>query len=180
MADPGGTAVEDPRQQAADLFEAHGASLYRFARAVVHQPDAAEDAVQEAFVRLLEHLRQDGDASNLRAWLFAVTANLCRDAIRARRRWLPWGPEHDRASERDDVPAGERRQLLARAARSLSSRDRMMLALRVQGASYREMSAILGIREPSIGRLLARAVTRWQRQCRQLAVVDHEHVFGRS
>jgi RNA polymerase sigma-70 factor (ECF subfamily) len=174
------TAVEDARQRAATLFESYGVALYRFARAVVHQPEAAEDAVQEAFVRLLEHLRRGGDSSNLKAWLFTVTANLCRDTLRARRRWLPWGPVHDRPVAPDDGRSMDRRQMLTLAAQRLKGRERMLLALRVQGHSYREVSDILGIREQSVGRLLARAVKRWQRECQRVMVNDHEQLPERT
>ena len=84
--------------------------------------------MQTTFVRLLDHLGRGGARSNLKAWLFSVTANLCRDQLRARR-----------------------------------PRDRLLLALKAQGLSYREIAAAAGVRENSIGRLLARALTRWRR-----------------
>jgi DNA-directed RNA polymerase specialized sigma24 family protein len=39
----------------------------------------------------------------------------------------------------------------------------MLLALKAQGLSYRQIAAATGIRETSVGRLLARAMSRWQR-----------------
>jgi RNA polymerase sigma factor (sigma-70 family) len=177
MADLTASAGSTVQQQVAGLFDAHGASLYRFARAIVHTQEDAEDAVQRTFVRLLEHLRGNGDASNLKSWLFTVTANTCRDALRARRRWLSFGPEHDRSVAPDDGSAGEHRRALIMAARRLSARDRTLLALRSQGMSYREIAGMTGIRESSVGRLLARAVSRWQRACRQVMVKDHESML---
>jgi RNA polymerase sigma-70 factor (ECF subfamily) len=170
----GGDAVQ---RQIEALFDAYGASLYRFARAVVHRPEDAEDAVQRAFVRLLEHLRRGGDASNLKSWLFTVTANACRDELRARRRFLPWAPEHDRPVAPDDGSRDEQRRMLEEAARRLSPRDRMLIALRAQGSSYREIGAIAGIREQSVGRLLSRAVGRWQRACRLKMVTNDEYLL---
>ena len=101
----------------------------------------------------------------MRAWLFQVAVNACRDRVRARSRWIPWRAELDtRASELvdPDEPADRRR---ARAAlRALSPRDRLLLSLRAEGLSYREMAAASGIAEASIGRLLARAVNRWKKE----------------
>ena len=146
------------------LFRAHGASLYRFARAVLREPQDAEDVVQTAFVRLLHHLRNGGDRSNLAGWLFTVAANLCRDQLRRRTRWLPWLPEHDRLmTAPPDVQAADPEQLFLETIRTLRPRDRMLLALRAQGLSYRQIAAATGIRETSVGRLLARAMARWQR-----------------
>ena len=169
MVEPDTSTDDAVQTEVAGLFDAYGPGLYRFARAIVHDAGDAEDAVQRTFVRLLEHLRGKGDASNLKAWLFTVTANACRDALRARRRWLSWGPEHDRSVAPDEGSDGEHRRVLVAAARRLSARDRTLIALRSQGMSYREIAGMAGIREQSVGRLLARAVGRWQRACRQAA-----------
>jgi DNA-directed RNA polymerase specialized sigma24 family protein len=45
----------------------------------------------------------------------------------------------------------------------LASRDRLLLSLRAQGLSYRDIAAASGVRERSVGRLLARALDRWKK-----------------
>jgi RNA polymerase sigma-70 factor, ECF subfamily len=150
--------------EAAALFEQYGRGLYRFARVLLHKPEDAEDVVQTAFVRLMEHLARGGDRRNLRAWLFTVTAHLARDHVRVRRRWVPW----DEVSEqRMAVPAAldlrdPQEQFLA-AARRLAPRDRLLLALKAEGLSYREIAEAARIRPTSVGQLLARALARWRR-----------------
>jgi RNA polymerase sigma-70 factor (ECF subfamily) len=152
------------RGETLELFEAHGASLFRFARLMLRTPQDAEDVVQTAFVRLLDHLARGGGRSNLKAWLFSVTANLCRDELRARRRWLVLRPEHDRLLTAQPVlESRDPLELFLAVVRTLTPRDRLLLALKAQGLSYREIAAAAGIRESSIGRLLARALARWQR-----------------
>jgi RNA polymerase sigma-70 factor, ECF subfamily len=154
----------DASEDALELFRAHGPSLYRFARVVLREPHDAEDVVQTAFLRLLSHLKKGGNRSNLRGWLFAVAANLCRDQLRQRRRWLTWLPEHDRLlTAPPDLQSGDPEELFLATIRTLPSRDRMLLALKAQGLSYRQIAAATGIRETSVGRLLARAMSRWQR-----------------
>ncbi len=154
----------DARGEALELFEAHGATLFRFARLMLRTPQDAEDVVQTTFVRLLDHLSRGGARSNLKAWLFAVTANLCRDQLRARRRWMGLLPEHDRLlTTPPELEARDQLDLFLAVVRTLAPRDRTLLALKAQGLSYREIAAAAGIREGSVGRLLARAVARWQR-----------------
>ena len=153
----------DPPSEILRLFGAHGLALYRFCRGTLGHASDAEDIVQDTFLKLLQHLQSGGDRSNLRAWLFAVAANACRDRARWRVRWLPWRAELDRRTVEpiDDGP--DRRR--ARAALSaLAPRDRLLLSLRAQGLSYRDMAAATGIAEPSVGRLLARAVDRWKQR----------------
>jgi RNA polymerase sigma-70 factor (ECF subfamily) len=164
---PDGAAAErvEPSVETLQLFHEHGTSLYRFCQATLGKADEAEDVVQETFLKLLQHLESDGDRSNLRAWLFAVAANACRDRLRWRGRWLPWRAELDTRVVED---VGDRRDV--RAARltlhALAPRDRLLLLLRAQGLSYREIAAAAGVRETSVGRLLARALDRWKRGLR--------------
>jgi RNA polymerase sigma-70 factor (ECF subfamily) len=160
LAGPG--APSEGKAEVLTLFEEHGTALYRFSHSMLGSRADAQDVVQEAFLKLLEHLRAGGDRANLRAWLFTVAANACRDRARRRLRWLPWSAELDaRTTER----AGEPRDLArARAAfRGLPPRDRLLLSLRAQGLSYRDIGAAAGIRESSVGKLLARAIDRVKR-----------------
>ena len=158
--------IETPHDEVMRLFAAHGTSLYRFCLFVVHHRQDAEDVVQDTFVKLLEHLTREGDRSKVRSWLFTVAANGCRDRLRRRRKWLPWQSETDMrtiAAEVDgDHEASERRRALHDAAKALSPRDRLLLMLRVQGLSYREIARGAGIPETSVGKLLARARLRWK------------------
>jgi RNA polymerase sigma-70 factor (ECF subfamily) len=161
--------IESPpamAEEAAALFELHGAALFRFARVLLHHSEDAEDVVQTAFLRLMEHLARGGDRSNLKAWLFTVAANLSRDRLRGRRRWLPWTSELDVGPAVTDplLETGDPQQMFLAAARRLSPRDRLLLALRTQGLSYREIAHAAGIRPASVGQLLARALARWRRE----------------
>lgn len=144
------------------LFQEHGQSLYRFCVFTLGRADEAEDVVQETFLKLLQHLHGNGNRSNLRAWLFTVAANDCRDRMRWRVKWQPWRAELD---TRVVEPSGDAPDLRSArtAMRALSPRDRLLLSLRAQGLSYREIASAAGIRETSVGRLLARAVDRWKR-----------------
>ena len=149
-------------EAARDLFESHGGAIYRFAAVLVRHHQDAEDVVQETFLKLFRHLDSGGDTRNIRGWLFTVAAHAARDRQRARRRWIPWLPVHEPhvqpASMRDED--GRLKQARAALGR-LPERDRLLLLLRAQGLSYREIADAAGIRPGSVGRLLARAVDRW-------------------
>ena len=151
----------DPSTEALDLFNQHGGAIYRFCRVTLGRADEADDVVQEAFLKLLQHLERQGDRSNLRAWLFTVAANACRDRLRWRGRWLPWRVELDTRVVEAVADRADLRDARA-ALRALAPRDRLLLSLRAQGLSYREMATAAGIREASGGRLLARALDRWK------------------
>jgi RNA polymerase sigma-70 factor, ECF subfamily len=167
METPEAIRPDSLQQEAMGLFAEYGPALYRFCLFTLRQQQDAEDVVQDTFVKLLQHLQRGAERSTIRSWLFTVAANGCRDRYRVRVRWLPWSTELDRRLTPPDAELvceeDERRQALQRSARTLRPRDRMLLMLRVQGLSYREIGAAAGITEASVGRLLARALARWKR-----------------
>jgi RNA polymerase sigma-70 factor (ECF subfamily) len=155
-------AARTPADEVLRLFHEHGSAIYRFCRSTLRSDSDAEDVVQETFLKLLQHLESRREGSNLKSWLFTVAANACRDRGRLRARWLPWTVEDDRrlvapVEDDDDV------RVARRALHTLAPRDRMLLSLRANGLSYREIAGATGIREASVGRLLARAVERWKK-----------------
>jgi RNA polymerase sigma-70 factor, ECF subfamily len=159
-------------QAARDLFEQHGAAVYRFATVLLRHKQDAEDVVQETFLKLLHHLSAGGNTSNLRGWLFTVAAHAARDRQRWRGRWIPWAPAHDAHVAPPELPDEDGQLRAAREAlQGLSRRDRLLLALRAQELSYRDIAAAAGIRPSSVGRLLARALDRWGQACNHAAHV---------
>ena len=143
-----------------ELFDEHANGLYRLALAMLHDAEAAQDVVQDTFVKLIAHIDGGGVLPNARGWLYTVAAHSCRDRQRGLSRWLPWVAERDLrpAKESPDLHAGADAVLAA--IRTLPPRDRMLIALRAQGLSYREIAEAAGIRATSVGQLLARALDR--------------------
>ena len=164
-----------------ELFQEHGTAVYRFAVALMRHPQDAEDVVQETFLKLLQHLEAGGNTDNLRGWLFTVAANAARDRQRRGMRWLPWTTDHDASVAPPVLPDEDGRHRALRASmRQLPERDRLLLALRAQGLSYREMAAAAGVNETSVGQFLARAIERWARAFEQERGDGHEVSFQRA
>lgn len=65
-------------------YAAHGAELYRFALRGLGDVGAAQDVVQEAFLRAWRSAdRYDSEVASLRVWLFAIARNAMIDHARA-------------------------------------------------------------------------------------------------
>jgi RNA polymerase sigma-70 factor (ECF subfamily) len=142
--------------------------VYRFALSMLRHHQDAEDVVQETFLKLLRHLTAGERTENIHGWLFTVAANALRDRQRRRWRWVQWAEDHERTVEAPLLHDEDGHVTMLRdALRQLSPRDRLLLALRAQGLSYRDIAAAAGIRASSVGRLLARAVQRCERACAQ-------------
>jgi RNA polymerase sigma-70 factor (ECF subfamily) len=145
------------------LFELHANGVYRMALAMLREPDAAQDVVQDTFARLIEQLRAHGPLVNPRGWVYTVAAHACRDRQRRMSRWLPWIVDRDSRHAADTPDRFDETQAILHAIRGLSSRDRLLIALRAQGLSYREIADAARIRNTSVGRLLARALDRLEK-----------------
>lgn len=136
------------------LVARHHAAAYHVAVAMVREPDAAQDVVQDAFLkafRALDGFR--GDAS-FRTWLLTITANEARAALRrsGRRRETaldqagPVAFEGPGPAEHAEVAqeAGRARELLQR----LPEKQRLSVALRIdEGLSFREIGEVIGSTE---------------------------------
>lgn len=157
------TDTAEPRGlTVASLFDLHASGLYRLAVAMLREPDAAQDVVQDTFLRLIAHVEAGGALPNARGWLYTVAAHACRDRQRGLARWLPWIAERDTRPAPDSPDLRDGTQAALEAIRALGPRDRLLIALRSQGLSYREIADAAGIRAASVGRLLARALDRLQ------------------
>lgn len=147
------------------LFEEHHAALLRYLVRLTGDLDVAHDAAQEAFTRLVADPPRD---VNPRAWLFTVATNLVRaGANRVRRRaalleaaveLVPHaGPAP--TPEQHAIARDERRRVRA-ALDALPERERVMLLMREEGFSHREIAGAVGTTTGSVGTMLARALDK--------------------
>ncbi|HYH62579.1 MAG TPA: RNA polymerase sigma factor [Solirubrobacterales bacterium] len=68
----------------AEIFERHAQELYRYCRAILGNPDDAQDALQNTMDRVLRALPGEGRTIHLRPWLFRVARNESISLIRNR------------------------------------------------------------------------------------------------
>jgi RNA polymerase sigma-70 factor (ECF subfamily) len=146
------------------LFDQHASGLYRLAIAMLHEPAAAQDVVQDTFLKLIAHVDGGRALPNARGWLYTVAAHACRDRQRGLSRWLPWIADRDNRAAKEAPDRNDDAGAVLAAIRALVPRDRMLIALRAQGCSYREIAEAAGLRPASVGQLLARALDRLDRK----------------
>lgn len=152
-----------PGERVQELFAEHGDGVFRLALLMLGQRDQAEDVVQDTFLRLLRHVANGGPLANARGWIYTVAAHACRDRQRASRRWLPWNAGHDSRIASDQPDATEAARDIVRAIAALSPRDRLLIALRIEGCSYQDIADAAGIAPSSTGRIVTRALDRLAR-----------------
>ena len=134
------------------LYEKYRRSLYRTALAITSDPGAAEEILQDGFLRAYPHLDRVDCSRPLGPWLQRIVVNLSYNWANQRRRWhLPLDEVMDRlvagsrGSPHGSYEREETREVLRRAIESLSLEKRTVLVLfYLQGFSYGEIAYIVG------------------------------------
>ncbi len=135
-------------------YDAHGAELFRLALRVLGDRGAAEDAVQETFVRAWRAGdRYDPARGSLRTWLFGIARHVAIDAYRARMTAANRGELRDPQVLAECNVAGDdfiepliSSWLVEEALLSVSDAHRQVIvATQLHGRSYEDYAAEAGI-----------------------------------
>jgi RNA polymerase sigma-70 factor (ECF subfamily) len=154
-----------------ELVERHHAELCRYARALLHDTSAAEDAVQtafeRAFVALGKYPKERIEALYLRPWLYRIVLNVVRNVWRESRREASVAetPELDEGfgTFSDSAPGTDREAWMDAigALGRLSERQRVAVALRyVEDLPYAEIAETTGWPENTCKTLVRRGIAR--------------------
>lgn len=194
MADAGATDLELlERYRRGDaramdrLVERHAGAVYAFARRMVGDGPAAEDLVQEVWLKVLRGAAAFDGRSRFTTWLFAVTRNACLDHARRRRREPAVeeprpdeGPGVDGVADPsppviDRVARRELSRLLEQAVAALPLEQREVFLLREQtDMSFQEISAALGVPRDTVKSRMRYALGHVRRFLRERLGVDVE------
>lgn len=145
-----------------EAYEAWAPELRRYATSRTHDPAAAEDVVQEAFIRLAIQARSSRSPTNPKAWLYRVVLNLIISGLRraevARRRSPELAIDDVLADSTEAVIlTSERNHALMAVLQILSAAGRTSLLLAAQGYTGREIAAVLGRSEAATRTISCRA-----------------------
>lgn len=143
------------------IYERYGVACYNLALRVLGEPAAAEDIVQEVFLKMFASLRGFRGDAPFGAWLKRMTANATIDATRQRTRFrdddvdalFASMPAHDTDAE----SRADAWTLLMR----LPPRARAVVILHeVEGYTHKELAELFGQTESYSKSILARALRR--------------------
>lgn len=134
------------QQEVARLYDAYGASLYRYALMILGSREAAEDAIHQVFVALLSS--RTSALTDEERYLQRAVRNACYSALRHQKvRQAPALDDELLESAAADGPAvtAEERMALAAAILDLPAEQREVIHLHVfEGRTFMEVAAISG------------------------------------
>jgi RNA polymerase sigma factor (sigma-70 family) len=158
-----------------NIVRTHSSRVYRLALHLTGNPHDAEDLTQDVFVRVFNSLA-NYQPGTFEGWLHRITTNLFLDRVRRRKRirfdWM--GDEdssvatsdsfdrHERSGQPEDAfDMGNLDDDILEALAALSPEYRVAVVLSdIEGLSYEEIAATLGIKMGTVRSRLSRARAR--------------------
>jgi len=157
----------------AELMARHQDRVYRLALRLLRQPQEAEDASQEVFLKAYLNAQRFVPSSTVAAWLNRITANHCLNLLRsrARRKEVSWDDlettSHaadgavmatDSGNPLNHLTGQECAAGLQAALSALPENQRQALILKRFGDfSYQEIGEMLGVSPAAVDGLIKRA-----------------------
>jgi RNA polymerase sigma-70 factor (ECF subfamily) len=149
------------RGPVAAAYEEHAPGLRQRIRRALRDDAAAEDVVQEAFVRLVVQVQTGPMPENIGGWLHRVAMNLVASSARRARTARLNAPRllrHDQpVSPETSAEQHELVDRLSVAVAGLTPADRFAIELAARGIRRAEMARRLGRTEEATRALLSRA-----------------------
>ncbi len=166
----------------AELVRLYDRSVLRIALRILRSPDEAQDAYQEAFLKVYRKLGTFRFQCRLHTWIYRIATNACLDQLRRRKS----RPEFTTLESADEIgrspldlaadtspssypdrmtASSEKRQRLERALEKLSDRERVVFTLRHHGGMrLREIGDANSMSEESVKQCLFRATRKLRKE----------------
>jgi RNA polymerase sigma-70 factor, ECF subfamily len=165
------------RERFADLVALQQRRAVRIAYHYLRDAHDADEAVQDAFVKVFTHITSYREELPFEVWFTRILVNGCLDLRKSRARRLRWSlplpsapdavpqdpPSPDQSPE-DRLVSQDRARQIADAVDQLPERQRTVFTLcQVTGQSTSEVSQTLGLSEATVRVHLFRAVRKLRR-----------------
>ncbi len=139
-----------------EALEKYRELLFRLAYSWCHNPELADDLVQDALVKALKNARQLKDATAIKGWLSKILANCWYDHLRRSREMVDLDnlPYEETSSEGDEH---EKQDIISRVRATIATlpvgQRQVITLVDLAGFSYVEIADIL---EVPIGTVMSR------------------------
>jgi RNA polymerase sigma-70 factor (ECF subfamily) len=153
----------------AQLIESHQERLYRFLLRTTNQTELVEDAVQDAFIRVLKNIDRFDERYRFSTWLFTIARRLLLNSLQKKRPlnagdWLDAASSSVMELSAETADASDREfaaEILDGAMETLTPHQREIVILyHHKGKSVHQVADLLGMPEGTIKSHLHRARRR--------------------
>lgn len=163
-----------------EVYKTFSSTVYSIAVGITRNSQDAEEATQDAFVKIFRNMRSFKFDSSFGTWIYRIAVNAAINVYRARqRRAAPMtriedaGDIHDPRSDapRERLRNQDTKSKVAEMLETLSPEHRSCIVLReIEGLDYKEMADILDIPLNTVRSRLKRAREALVAYCRKKEV----------
>jgi RNA polymerase sigma-70 factor, ECF subfamily len=150
--------LSEHRSKAAELYRTYGPAVYRRCLRILKDPEAARDATQEVFVKLIRDMAKLEDRETVLPWMYRVATNHClnlrRNSSRRGEDLEPPPLELAARCEVDGLP--DRLLVQGILSRFDATTQSVAVGVLVDGMEQEEVAEVLGLSRRTVGRKLAR------------------------
>ena len=138
-----------------ELVGTYRERLYRVAWRILRDDESAEDAAQEAFIKVYRHIARFEGRSSLYTWMYRITVNIALNKLKRDkfRQMVPLGDmiRKDRNPRSDPARAAMGAEIVDRvreAVETLPDKQRAVFTLKFyEGMSHKEIAEVVGCSE---------------------------------
>jgi RNA polymerase sigma-70 factor (ECF subfamily) len=166
-----------------ELYDRHYSRVRAYAKSMLRDAAAADDVVQETFIRAQANVEGLREPAKVLGWLLRITHNLCIDVLRARQAARIDGeadPElapaaRVEASVQSDLERAEMSACVRDKVEQLPETDRWAILLYdIAGLSHAEIASVLDIEVGAVKVRLHRARTKLRTLLEDACAFDHD------
>ena len=167
--------TEEDREKAAEIYRLYRGTMLYTAKSILHETHLAEDAVSEAFIKIINNFEKINiiDCDQTRSFIVIIVRSVALDILRRQNRtqtisledYRDYGDSKEPVFE--DVSAREACSRIADCIARLNKNYSDILYLKIEmGYSYEEIAEILGITQENAKMRLSRARKALKEQLR--------------
>jgi RNA polymerase sigma-70 factor, ECF subfamily len=152
--------LADSRSRAAELYRQYGQVVYRRCLRLLKDPDAAQDATQEVFMKLVRDIEKLEGRETVLPWIYRVAMNHCLNLRRnSSRRGEDTADSELEVADGGPVPAAaypDRALVQQVLSRFDEATQAVAVGVLVDGMEHEEIAEVLGVSRRTVARKLER------------------------
>lgn len=168
--------IEGDADAYATLMTRYESRLLRYVIYLIHDQAAAEDAVQEAFIKAYQNLRSYKPSYKFSSWIYRIAHNEAMNIVKKNKHICDEDiqalPDQSYESRLDDlVEAGILKERVHECLEEIEPKYREVIQLiYFEGMKYDDVSDVLHIPRSTVGVWLSRAKIKLRTLCKQKGV----------
>lgn len=172
---------QDDHESFGHIIDRYEPALIRYASRLVRDHDAAEDVVQETFVKAYRDIQSFDTKRKFSSWLYRIAHNEAIDYIRKNRRLVGLDEASEVASDTDiyssaqsSLDQDKTKKRLGKAINAISLRYREPVILRFyEEKEYEEIAEIMRIPIGTVGTYISRAKKELKENLSDINIEDY-------